>query len=196
LINKYINNIKGLSNFLKDFEEMLFTLKSFLSVSIFLLVSACASSPFISLGGTDERQRSIYIKTFELQTSNAPSNLALDFTKQLCGQLQKEAKFILSPQKAELNFSGAITGYKITSIAPTGELHNDFELVAARQRLTIAVKVQYANCLDESQNFDQEFSFFADFDNTQNLMQVEPQLIHTIFDQIILDILNKSVANW
>jgi transcription-repair coupling factor (superfamily II helicase) len=58
------------------------------------------------------------------------------------------------------------------------------------------VKVKFTNAKNKEQNFDQGFSFYADFDQNKSLASVERDLIETISDQIILDIFNKSVANW
>ena len=41
------------------------------------------------------------------------------------------------------------------------------------------------------------FSFFKDFNqNTEELSSNEQEFLDEIFDQIILDIFNASVANW
>ena len=45
-------------------------------------------------------------------------------------------------------------------------------------------------------NLENEFSFYADFDNAQDLTSVQEQLEKKIFDQILLDIFNATVANW
>ena len=63
-------------------------------------------------------------------------------------------------------------------------------------RLTITIKVEYVNLADEDFNFNKNFSQFADFESGIGLTAVEEQLIDEIFQQIILDIFNASVANW
>ncbi|MDH5599005.1 MAG: hypothetical protein OEY34_07765, partial [Cyclobacteriaceae bacterium] len=68
--------------------------------------------------------------------------------------------------------------------------------VAAQTRLTISVFVSYTNINNDEFDFERNFSFFADFDNETNLSDVEQDLLDEIFDQIILDIFNASVANW
>ena len=45
--------------------------------------------------------------------------------------------------------------------------------------------------------FDKNFSFFVNFDSeSTDLASSEDQFVEEIFDQIILDIFNASVANW
>jgi hypothetical protein len=67
---------------------------------------------------------------------------------------------------------------------------------AAQTRLTIAVKVRFSNSKNKEQNFEQVFSFYQDFDQGKSFASVERDLIETISDQLILDIFNKSLANW
>ena len=43
---------------------------------------------------------------------------------------------------------------------------------------------------------DKSFSFYADFPNTQDLTAARESLERRIFDQIMLDIFNVTVANW
>ena len=43
---------------------------------------------------------------------------------------------------------------------------------------------------------DKTFSFYKDFPNEVNLSDVEEQYTKQIFERIINDIFNASVANW
>ena len=64
-------------------------------------------------------------------------------------------------------------------------------------RITITVKASYINLKDPTFDFDRNFSFFKDFDNSSHdLSSEEEGYVEEIFDQIILDIFNASVANW
>lgn len=56
------------------------------------------------------------------------------------------------------------------------------------------MKIKFTNSKNKEQNFDQNFSFFADFDQTKSFASVERELIETISDAIILDIFNKTVT--
>ena len=70
--------------------------------------------------------------------------------------------------------------------------------IAALQRLTITVKVTYLNTQDDSYDFDsQSFSFYQDYDpEKQDFNSIEDILVEEIYDAIVLDIFNASVANW
>jgi hypothetical protein len=62
--------------------------------------------------------------------------------------------------------------------------------------LTITVSVTYTSTKDEAKSFEKTFSRFADFDATQNLIDVQDGLIEEINEQLILDIFNEAVVNW
>ena len=37
---------------------------------------------------------------------------------------------------------------------------------------------------------------FADFDSKTNLSEVEAELLNTISEQVVQDVINKSMSNW
>ena len=49
---------------------------------------------------------------------------------------------------------------------------------------------------DNSKNFDQQFSRYTDYDSSQNLADIEADLIEEITTELVEDIFNKAVVNW
>ncbi|WP_448519278.1 LPS assembly lipoprotein LptE [Rhodoflexus sp.] len=172
------------------------------SLVVMCLLSSCAKLPSFTFSGInlDPRVQTMEIELFYADVPAGPANLSLQFTESLREYLMRNTRLRLVNSNGDLRFSGTITGYEVTPVAPSaGSVQSggvQFDQLAALQRLTIKVKVNYENTIDESENFDQEFTFFEDFPQDQNLSQVEQELISRIFDQIILDIFNKSVATW
>ena len=100
------------------------------------------------------------------------------------------------PENGELQVEGAITEYRINPIAPVSSGTQTID-AAAQTRLTITVKLSYADGLEPKNSFkDKTFSFYADFPNTDNFNSVQENLEKKIFDQILIDIFNATVANW
>ena len=89
-----------------------------------------------------------------------------------------------------MNFSGSIVKYEVKPIAIQANEQ------AAQNRLTIAVKVKFENTKDDSKSFDQQFSRYADYYSSQNLADVEADLIEQITAELVEDIFNKAVVNW
>ena len=92
---------------------------------------------------------------------------------------------------------GEIADLRITPIAPTATGDPTEINRASSTRLTITVKATYVDTTDEKLSFrDKTFSFYKDFDNELNVSDVEEAFIKEIFQRIINDIFNASVANW
>lgn len=143
------------------------------------------------------------IKTFSVQeffndTDGGPPNLGLTLTNEMRDYFQSNSSLTLVQDEGDLQFEGGIIDYRLTPVAPTAAgSGRDNVTSASLTRLTIVVQTAFTNTQDEEQSFNRNFQFYADFDNTSStLNDVENQLIETIFDQIILEIFNASVAVW
>ena len=138
--------------------------------------------------------KTISVLNFADRSSISPPYLAQTFSEKTREYYQRNTSLGLVNKEGDLNLEGTITQYAISPIAPQGSTTGAES--AAQTRLTIAVNVKFTNQKDKLQNFEQTFSFYADFPQASSFSQVENDLIKTISDQIILDIFNKSVANW
>lgn len=134
-------------------------------------------------------------QTFSVQYFNSEAVLATPtyaqvLTEELKDLLLAQSGLKLTTSNGDLQYSGVITNYEVTPVALQG---NE---TAARNRLTISLKVSYVNIFDETKNFEKSFSRFADYDSSSDLSQVEEGLIETINEQLIQDIFNASLGNW
>jgi hypothetical protein len=120
------------------------------------------------------------------------------FTNSLKTYLIQNSSLTVIQEEGQLQMSGEIMDYRLTPIAPVSSGDPTERNTASSTRLTITVKVTYVNTLDETMSFkDKSFSFYRDFDNeSNNFADIEEQLIRQIFDQLMLDIYNASIANW
>ena len=104
---------------------------------------------------------------------------------------------IVSLENAELHIEGVISEYRINPIAPVATGNPNDANTAALSRLTIGVKITYEDNIESRNGFkDRTFSFYKDFDNTLNFTTVQEDLEKKIFDQILIDIFNATVATW
>ncbi len=90
-------------------------------------------------------------------------------------------------------FEGEITNYTSTTASVTAGSENDF---GALNRLTITVRVRFANRIDEAASFSKTYSAFEDYPSASLLTEVESDLIPAIVDQIVTDIFQDSASNW
>lgn len=143
--------------------------------------------------------KTLSIQNFFDEAGNGPPTLSINFTESVKEYFQRNTTLTLVATEGDLQLEGSIIRYDLAPLAPTttGNINFPDAGVAALQRLNITVKVSYVNLVEESKNFDQNFTFFADYNpQTTDFNSIESQLVDEIFEQIILDIFNATIADW
>lgn len=164
-----------------------------IAIASILSLAGCGIYSFTGVAITAE---TITIKTFYNEAEGGPPDLAQTFTNDLRDYYLQNTNLTLVKEDGELLVEGSVSGYRLSPIAPTAAGGDNVGL-SDLTRLTITVTATYVNTEDEAFNFEnKKFSFYADFDSNENLTAIEARLIEQIYDQIILDIFNASVANW
>lgn len=168
---------------------------SFLALVVILFTLAgCGVYSFTGVSITAE---TLTIRDFYNDADNGPPDLAQRFSNQIKDYYQRNTNLALVTNGGELQIEGVITGYRLTPVSPQASNQNEGADLSALTRLTITVQASYTNLENDQFDFEnRNFSFYADFNSDLNLTAVENQLIEEIYDQIILDIFNASVANW
>jgi hypothetical protein len=193
-----------LNKFLKDIISTQvatrFKKSFFSSVTICLVATQLMSCGIYSFTGTTLSPdiKNISVANFINNAGGGPANISQQLTEKVKEYYQQNSTLkIADPDaNADLQLEGTIVGYDVTPIAPTAPTAGQQTQLASLNRLTIRVQVRFTNTKNEQENFDAPFSFYADFPQERTLTQVENELVNTIFDQIVFDIFNKSVANW
>ena len=158
------------------------------------LISGCGIYNFT--GGTlTPDTKTISISQFYNNAPLGPSNMSAVFTETIKDYFQQNTSLELVDSNGDLQLDGFITNYTITPVAATAGSQGQADF-SALSRITITVSATYTNVNDPTFDFDKSFSFFLDYDNSINLASNEEAFVEEIFDQIVLDIFNASVANW
>jgi len=172
---------------------------SVLFLLIVLFVYGCGVYSFTGANISPEI-KTISIQKFNDEVGSGPPNLSQLFTEKIRDYYQQNTSLSIVQNEGELQLEGSIVGYNLTPMAPRASGSQNYEDtdIAALQRLTITVKVTYINIMDDSFDFDNKnFSFYADYDpEKQDFNSIESQLVEEIYDAIVLDIFNATVANW
>lgn len=63
-------------------------------------------------------------------------------------------------------------------------------------RLTITVRVKYTDTKKDSNDVDQSFSAYRDFEASQMLMDVQEELCNQIAKELVELIFNATLGNW
>lgn len=134
--------------------------------------------------------KTVTVNNFTLATAGGPANLPLTFNEKLKEYYQRYTNLKVVPNNGDMVLEGNITGYDLLAVAPTASDQ------AGVNRLQITVLARFYNNKDETKNFEQSFSFYQDFPQNQTLSQNESRLVPKILDQIVLDLFNKTAADW
>lgn len=141
--------------------------------------------------------KTISIPTFYNNAPLGPSNMSITFTEKIRDYYLQNTNLVLVDSDGDLQLEGAISNYTLTPVAVTAAEDDSNIDLTSLTRITIYVDAIYVNTKDDTFDFDKTFSFFIDFDqDRQDLSSNEEEFVDEIFDQIILDIFNSSVANW
>ena len=159
----------------------------FLFTLIFL--SACGFYSFTGASISPDI-KTVSVQYFPNYATTIEPTLSQVFTERLKDYFLEQTSLSLETELGDLNFSGEIVKYEVKPIAIQANEK------AARNRLTIAVKVKFENTKNNSKNFEQRFFRYADYDSGQNLVEVEDVLIEQITNELAEDIFNKTVVNW
>jgi hypothetical protein len=167
-----------------------------LALTLTLAGSSCGVSVQYSMQGTTTTAKTISIAEFYNNADLGPANMGQVLTNEIKNYFIQNSNLTVVAQEGELQLEGEVTDFRLTPIAPTASSDQDLT-TASSTRLTITVKATYVNTIDEKMSFkDKSFSFYKDFSNDVNLSDVEEQYSREIFNRIINDIFNASVANW
>ena len=162
----------------------------FIILTGLFILNACTVRFSFNSGSLSPDIKTFSVKDFQNRATIVNPSLSLDFTEGLKDKFLSQTRLELVEDNGDLQLEGNITGY---STSPVNIQGNE---TAAQNRLTITVKVKFTNNLDPSQNFDQSFTAYEDYDSSQSLDQVESSLVPDIIEKITDDVFNKSVANW
>ena len=170
---------------------------TFCLLLLVLSIIALQGCGVYSFTGAATNAKTISIQEFYNNADLGPANMGQTFTNSIKNYFIQNSSLSVAPAEGELQLEGEIVSFTVGPIAPTANPNNTGLTLASATRVTITVKATYINTLDEKMSFkDKTFSFYQDFNNDQNLSDVEEQFVRVIFERIIIDIFNASVANW
>jgi hypothetical protein len=166
-------------------------------LALLAILGTLNSCGIYSLSGAATTAKTIQVDQFYNNTDLGPANLGQEFTNKLKDYYQQNSSLKVVPGDGELQIEGTIIQYSVSPIAPVAGTSVSQPSQAALTRLTIGIKANYVDTKEPKNSFkDKTFSFYADFDNDKNLIDVQEDLQKKIFNQIFLDIFNATIANW
>ncbi|MCF8360367.1 MAG: hypothetical protein K9H26_16570 [Prolixibacteraceae bacterium] len=168
-----------------------FSLKSFLVAILLIFVAqGCKISYSFTGASISPDVQSFSVYSFPNRARLVNPTLSDYLAEQMRDKFTRQTSLDYMPDGGDLEFEGSITGYDVQPMS----VRSDDQ--AAQNRLTVRVNVIFTNNNNHEQDFETEFSAYADFSSEFILSDVEDTLIEDIVEQIVEDVFNKSVANW
>lgn len=164
-----------------------------LLMTIALVAAGCGYKVTYNLSGG-----SIPPEAQTFSVANFPNNapmvaptLSNVLTEALRDKFSRQTRLQQVEEGGDFAFEGEITNYTSTTASVSS---GDYALM---NRLTITVKVNFQNAVDQTLSFNNKtFSQYADYDSSQLLVDVQDQLIEEIVDALVTDIYMAAAGNW
>ena len=158
-------------------------------IILVMLLPSCKVTYSFS-GANTGSLSTVSVQYFPNRAAIVKPTLSQYFTDELRDVCQRQTRLTLVNGYGDANFEGEIRTYNTRPVAITGDD------VASLTRLSIGIRVKYTNNLDPSQNFEETFTHYEDFDSSKTLDAVEDELIGDIVDRLVEDIFNRAFVNW
>lgn len=159
------------------------------SILIICLISSCSVYNFTGTGKIDAK--TFQVNYFQNRAPIIEPGIERTLTQNLQNLIQNQTNLNLTNTNGDLVYEGEITEYRISPMTATANQG------ASQNRLTITVNVKFTNKKKESDNFEKKFSFFYDYNGTDQLVGSKlTSALDVIFERITQDIFNESLAKW
>lgn len=161
-------------------------------LSLLAVTLAAVSCGIYSFTGTNIQSdvKTISIPFVEYKALRVNPSLSNELTEALQDKFRKLTSLEQVDVDGDLELVCEVTGYDVKPQAVTA---NE---VAAQNRLTVTVKIEFSNRKYPEDDVSQSFSAYEDYDSSNSLDAVESTLCTTIIDKLVEDIFNATVAQW
>ena len=160
-------------------------------VFVLLIVSSsCGTVTFNMSGASFGDARTCQVSFFENRADIVNPRLSTQVTDALKDKIQANSSLRLVNSNADVSFEGEITGYTVMPQQVTAGG------TAAKDRLTVTIKVKFTNALESEKSYDRSFSRFQEYAGGTSLNAVESSLIEDILKELMEDIFNEAFSSW
>ncbi|MFZ1702988.1 MAG: LPS assembly lipoprotein LptE [Saprospiraceae bacterium] len=135
--------------------------------------------------------QTFFVEDFRLSALEAPADLNQRFGEALRNKVRNESRLTLKEIEPDMVFSGNIRSFRITPEAVTAGA------TAALNKLEISIEIElvYPNKPNEGWK-SKPYTFFRNFDATQDFQNIQDNLIREIFDLFTEQIFNDAFSQW
>lgn len=130
--------------------------------------------------------------TLDNEAPNTPLSYPANLSEQLKDGIQNNTRLLLAntQDSSQVIISGVVAQY---SVDPVAIQDGD---VAAQNRLTVRVNFTIDITAPEEDQKTLTATRFVDYDASTDLGVVETELLNSVNEQIVQDLINKLLSNW
>ncbi|HOA46110.1 MAG TPA: LptE family protein [Paludibacteraceae bacterium] len=158
--------------------------------SYLLAISCSVSYKFNGASIDYSKVKTVAIADFQNYATLVYPPLAEYFSEQVRDIFSKQTRLTQVRRDGDLSLEGEIVEYSLQPLSIGADA------LAAETRLTITVRVRFANNVNPSEDFEHSFSATRNFPSTSTLNDVQDQLMQEIIEELVDNIYNATVANW
>ncbi|MDX5437091.1 MAG: LPS assembly lipoprotein LptE [Pontibacter sp.] len=167
----------------------------FLSCTLLLLLIVCGGCGIYSFTGTTLSPdiKTISIQNIENSTGEGPSNLTQVVTDNFKEYYRRNTNLVILQSEGDLQLEGQIVSFTYSPAAIQREGQQD---LASLNRLTLGVQIRFVNAKQPEKDFERTFTIAQDFPQNVDVTQLTTGQIQQLSEQLVVDVFNKTVADW
>ncbi len=170
-------------------------MKKIIAFSILLLsLASCWPESFMAFqdNSMPKEWKTFFVNPIEVTTATAPSSYGAVLSETMRTNIQNNTRLKLASKVADstVQISSTVTSY---ATAPLAIQNGD---QATQNRLTVSVTVVITTPTKGLEEIRFTSTRFADYSSSLQLVDVEQDLIQSINQQVVQDVINKLLSNW
>ena len=170
-------------------KRMAITLLLIFSFSHFL-VSCRISYKFNGASIDYNKTKTIQIDNFPIRSAYVWAPMQSIFQNKLTDLYASQTKLKQVRRNGDLQLAGEITGFDQYNKAISAEGYS------SQVQLKMTVNVRFTNNAKHAEDFERQFSATTEYDSSQQLVNVQEELVTQMVKDIAEQIFNATVANW
>lgn len=160
-------------------------------VILSVLLSACAISYRFNGASIDyTKTKTIQIDPFPIRSAYVWAPMQAIFNNKLTDIFAQQTKLQQVKRGGDLVLAGEIVGFDQFNKGVSSDGYSQ------QVQLKMTVNVRFTNNKNHVEDFERQFSATAEYDATQQLINVQEELVTQMTKDITDQIFNATVANW
>ena len=164
--------------------------KGMVALMAVLLVSCTVSYKFNGASINYDIIKSISIDNFPNRALYQWGPMEAMFNNALSDIYVNQTKLQQVNRNGDLQLSGEITAYDQVNKSISSDGYSSM------MQLKMTVKVKFENTKNPTEDFERQFSASREFDASQQLNDVQDELVNQMIKEIVEQVFNATVANW